>query len=427
MGKIKVLPTQWMDINSLIPHPNNPRSIKDGKMKNLRKSIRDDRAYFEARPCLVSDRTGQNVIIAGNKRWEAGRLEKWTEVPVTIMQGLTEDDEIRILFKDNADDFGQFDWKKIQDMDWLERLKDSSFGITIPSKFKISIGQRQEKEPTVVKTTIKLGDTFELTSGDLTHKIICGDSTNPETVKLLFANDRANLLMTSPPYWVGKKYEKEDTEEQINQFIQNSCQAIVPVMMDRDCRIVINTGTGRATSLSKEKNARVILLLDKWVNHFMESGWLLRHIRHWIKGGGTGSIPRSAKNDHVYSDIEYLMTFYNPKCKSRGQEKLSDKWTQQADWTDIIGDKQENQAGFPIELPSRFILLYSKMGEIVFDPFLGNGTTMAAGHKLQRNVYGVELDPVSCQISINRLLKMDGKMMVTRNGKDVTKTYRRKL
>jgi len=74
----------------------------------------------------------------------------------------------------------------------------------------------------------------------------------------------------------------------------------------------------------------------------------------------------------------------------------------------------------PILLLSPLIKNSSKMGWLVTDPFLGSGSTMVACHQLNRQYYGMELDPKYCQVIIDRMLKLDPSLTITKNGKPYT-------
>lgn len=246
----------------------------------------------------------------------------------------------------------------------------------------------------------KPGDLWELNN----HRLLCGDSTDIENIKILMNGKKSNMVVTSPPYWVGKDYEKENSEIEIDDFIEKIIVGMVFATKKDYSRIIINTGVSRATSLNTEKKPRVILLLDKWINNLYKNDWYLRHIRHWIKGGGSNR-PRTPAQDIVYNGIEYLLTFYNVSGNIRGQNRISESWVQQSNWIDIPGDKQENKAGYPVELPRRCIILYAKENDIIFDPFLGNGTTIIAAQKTVRICYGIEIDPRYCDVIVNRWIK----------------------
>jgi DNA modification methylase len=78
-------------------------------------------------------------------------------------------------------------------------------------------------------------------------------------------------------------------------------------------------------------------------------------------------------------------------------------------WSDIAGGRSaegRHNAAFPIELPRRHILLYSARGEIVVDPMVGSGTTMAAAEQLGRIGYGIEIDPRFASVTLERMAEM---------------------
>lgn len=93
---------QKRKISDLRKLPNNPRVIKDQAFKTLCKSIQDNPDYFEARPCILSDRTGELIIIAGNQRFEAAKFLKLKEIPTHLISGLTEEREKEIIIRDNV-------------------------------------------------------------------------------------------------------------------------------------------------------------------------------------------------------------------------------------------------------------------------------------------------------------------------------------
>jgi len=246
------------------------------------------------------------------------------------------------------------------------------------------------------------------------HRLICGDCTDAAVVERLMDGEKANLLMTSPPYWVGKDYETQQSENEIDLFITSFIIASLMAIQADFSRIVINTGVGRATSLNEDET-RIILLMDKYINTLLANGWKLRTLRHWVKGGGQPR-PRRPIDDVCYFGIEYLLTFYKSKSKSRGQNIVDQSWAQQSDWTDIDGDRQENDAGFSIDIPSRFVNLYTLGGEFVYDPFSGNGTTLIACEQLSRRCRAVEISPAYCAVILQRWADMTGKMPVLIDG-----------
>ena len=96
------------DISSLIKLEGNPRIIKDRQFESLCKSIKDNPDYFEARPLILSNRTGELVIIAGNQRYEAAKHLNLKKVPTYLIEGLTEEREREIIIRDNVNN-GEWD------------------------------------------------------------------------------------------------------------------------------------------------------------------------------------------------------------------------------------------------------------------------------------------------------------------------------
>lgn len=88
--------------------PNNPRTITKEDMLRLQKSIQDNADYFEARPLILSNRTGELVILAGNQRYEAAKALGLETVPTFLLEGLTEEREREIIIRDNVSN-GEWD------------------------------------------------------------------------------------------------------------------------------------------------------------------------------------------------------------------------------------------------------------------------------------------------------------------------------
>ena len=125
---------QYRKLNELKKLPNNPRIIRDKQFKTLCDSIRDNPKYFEARPIILSNRTGEMVIIAGNQRYEAAKFLKLKEVPTFLIEGLTEAKEREIVIRDNISN-GEFDldllaneWSDLPLVEWGVDLPEDWLG-----------------------------------------------------------------------------------------------------------------------------------------------------------------------------------------------------------------------------------------------------------------------------------------------------------
>lgn len=93
---------EYRQIKQIKELPNNPRTIKGKQFDTLCKSIKDNPEYFEARPLILSDRTGDLIIIAGNQRYKAAKHLKLETVPTFLIKWLTEEKEREIIIRDNV-------------------------------------------------------------------------------------------------------------------------------------------------------------------------------------------------------------------------------------------------------------------------------------------------------------------------------------
>lgn len=120
---------EYRPIKDLKELPGNPRIIKKDQFEKLKQSIKDNADYFEARPIILSDRTGELVILAGNQRYKAAKAIGMTEVPTILLPNLSEEREKEIIIRDNVENG---DW----DMDILANEWDPAeleeWGVDVP-------------------------------------------------------------------------------------------------------------------------------------------------------------------------------------------------------------------------------------------------------------------------------------------------------
>ncbi len=121
---------QYRKLSELKKLEGNPRIIRNKQFKTLCQSIKDNPKYFEARPLILSNRTGDLVIIAGNQRYEAAKAVKLKEVPTFLIEGLTEEKEREIIIRDNVAN-GEWDfsvlaneWDTLPLIDWGVQLSE---------------------------------------------------------------------------------------------------------------------------------------------------------------------------------------------------------------------------------------------------------------------------------------------------------------
>lgn len=122
---------------------NNPRTIEGGDFKKLCQSLKDNPEFFQARPIILSNRTGMLVVLAGNMRLKAAIENGMKEVPTVLIEGLTEEQEKEIIIRDNVSN-GKWDWDMLAN-EWDEnQLTD--WGVDFPFYDPDVFGENEENE-----------------------------------------------------------------------------------------------------------------------------------------------------------------------------------------------------------------------------------------------------------------------------------------
>jgi len=384
-------------IETLTPDPENARIHDDRNIALIMESLT---RYGQQTPLVVRG----GVVLKGNATLEAAKRLGWREIAAIPFHQKTGVRGYKLVDNRAAELAA---WGPILGGE-LQKLMDDGedMGALGWNKDELEPYFREEAEakdviPKVPKVAVtKLGDVIKLGR----HILFCGDSTDPDTMVRLAPYGPAALIFTSPPYWVGMPYEYQENVKEIDEFIFHAAMIIVDMTRKDNGRIIINTGTGNGRQFSGE--VETLLLIDRWANALRGYGWLLRHLRMWVKSGGLPAIipPR---NDFIDQHSEFIGTFYHPDGKQRGQNRVGEPWVQQGFIDNLPGKATQESAGehcasFPLELPRRFIRLYTLEEETVFDPFGGAGTTLIACENQGRRCVMVERDPRYCDVIIER-------------------------
>ena len=257
--------------------------------------------------------------------------------------------------------------------------------------------QNLPKEKSVEYIENKIPDEF-------LNKIFCKSS---EDMSELPSNS-VHLVVTSPPYNVGKEYDKDLNLNEYREFLKRVFCEVKRVLVPggRLCINVANIGRKPYLPL------HVYIIQD-----ILELGFLMRGEIIWNKaGGGSPSTAwgswLSAKNPTLRDQHEYILVFskdtftrQNPfgrKSTISREEFLEftkSVWTFPAVSAKEIG----HPAPFPVELPYRLIQLYTFEGEVVLDPFMGSGQTAIAALKSKRFYVGYEIVPEYIELAQKRI------------------------
>lgn len=241
------------------------------------------------------------------------------------------------------------------------------------------------------------------------HTLINGDSRNMS----LMPDKSVHLIITSPPYWQLKDYGtdnqigfNESYEAYINNLnlVWSECNRI----LKDGCRLCINIGDQFARSVYYGRY-KVIPIRTEIIRFCETLGldymgaviWQKQTTMHTTGGGAVmGSFPYP-RNGILKIDYEFILIFKKQgkaPVPTKEQKEMSEigkeEWSKlfASHWI-FAGARQDGHiAMFPEELPARLIKMFSFVGETVFDPFMGSGTTALAARNLNRNSIGYEIN-----------------------------------
>jgi len=234
-------------------------------------------------------------------------------------------------------------------------------------------------------------------------KIFCKSSEKMEEIP----DNSIHLMVTSPPYNVGKEYDENLTLNEYREFLRKVWSEVKRVLVPggRACINIANLGRKPYIPL------HVFIVED-----MLDLGFLMRGEIIWNKGAsGSPSTAwgswLSAKNPVLRDVHEYILVF-SKGMFSRGNlrrkstiskeeflEFTKSVWTFPAEPATKIG----HPAPFPVELPYRLIQLYTFEGEIVLDPFMGSGQTAIAAVKTRRHYVGYDINEEYTKLAERRI------------------------
>jgi DNA modification methylase len=383
-----------MNINEIKPNPSNPRIIKDDKFKKLVKSIQDFPQMLELRPIVIDE---NNIVLGGNMRLKACIEAGLKDVPVKQAKELTEEQKKEFIVKDNVG-YGEWDWDDLAN-NWDEQLL-TEWGLDIPN-FDANVLEAEEDDFAVPdggsETDIVLGDLFEI--GE--HRLLCGDSTDSDQVAKLMNGQKADMVFTDPPYKIeteggckgnigqGLKKQGKDIEF-IANFEPTEFLQVLPLIFDKN-----------------KLNAYIFCnkeLLPDYLVWARDSGYSF-NVLIWKK---PNAIPIG---DSHRPDIEYLLLFRKSAIWNNALKDVN--YSRCLEFGRETGLHPTMK---PIELIGNEMKISSNENSLVFDFFLGSGSTMVASHQLKRKCYGMELDPKYCQVIVDRMKKLDPTLIIKKNG-----------
>ena len=358
--------------------PRNPRKISKKQLEKLKKSLADAPEMLRLRELICVEHPDGPVVIAGNQRLEAAKALGWETLPCKVLPADTDPAKLReYAIKDNLP-FGDDDWEVIAS-DW-DAAELAEGGMSVPSEWKDTKKAEEDDfdADSVKETVCKKGDIWQL--GD--HRLMCGDSTDAGDVALLMDGEKADLLLTDPPYGINIVSNKKVGGNNIVKATQYK-----PI-------------TGDNTTIAAEKSYKIsinftlnqIIFGGNYFTDFLppKSCWLV-----WDK-----------ENTGNFGDVELAWTSFDKSTKIYRWmwNGLSRKGQRKIELAKRVHPTQK-----PVGMISEIIKDFTKEGDSVLDAFGGSGTTIIAAEQLGRKCYMMELDPHYCDVIIARWENLTGK------------------
>ena len=221
-------------------------------------------------------------------------------------------------------------------------------------------------------------------------------------------DDSIHLMITSPPYNVGKEYDNDLTLDEYLELLTGVFREVHRKLVTggRACINIANIGRKPYIPL----HAMVIEIM-------LDLGFLMRGEIIWDKSASAGGSCAwgswmSASNPVLRDYHEYILVFskdsYSKNKKQEKRDTISHddfiQWTQSVwKFPAVNAKKIGHPAPFPVELPHRLINLYSYEGDVVLDPFCGSGSTCIAAIRNNRRYIGYDIKEEYIELSKRRI------------------------
>lgn len=363
-------------IKDLRPYDKNAKVHSDEQVDMICNSIEE---FGFISPCLIDK---DNRIIAGHGRVMAAKKLGLKKVPCVYIEGLTEEQYKAYILVDNKlTELGGWDFDLLNsELDDID-LDMSQFGFDIETDNEAVDIVEDEIPETPKKAKSKLGQIYQL--GE--HRLMCGDSTDPEAIELLMDGVKADMVFTDPPYNVafnGRSgrfdvIENDDlSENDFKDLIIASCN-IIRTLAPKEYYIWCNWKFYGILQEQLDYKSCIV-----WAKNVFGMGKGYRHQHEFCLFNGT--IDEGINNESDLWEIAKDTNYLHPTQK-------------------------------PVALCAR-ALKNHKDANVVVDLFGGSGSTLIACEQLNRRCFMMELDPKYVDVIIERWETLTGKKAVLLNG-----------
>ncbi len=399
--------TKILKVKDIKPNPKNP---KKHCVEKISESMSEN-GYVE--PIVVDE---NNMLLAGHGRQEALKEKNVEEIEVVVKRGLTaEQKEKYMLLSNKLSEAGGWDMEMLKDFD-INLLMDAGFNDQDLSEIwdntlEINDDDFDEKKELekAKETKIKQGDFFQLGG----HFLICGNSHRPETLNRLLGSKKVSFIYNDPIYNIGVSYDKGiGGKAKYGGIVDDSKN-------DAEYREFLKQGLKNSLEHAN-KNCHVFTWCDQsyiWLIQtlYQELGIKNERVCFWFKNGfnPTPNVAFNKAVEHcVYGTIgrPFLSNLSTKTCEAFNKE-ISTGNRAIDDMLDILEiwmakrdpvSEYNHSTQKPLTLHEKPLMRCSKPGDAVLDIYGGAGSTLLSCHQLKRICYTAEINPIFCQLIINR-------------------------
>ncbi|MET4183440.1 hypothetical protein ABIB94_005559 [Bradyrhizobium sp. JR7.2] len=410
--KQRALAIAYQETLKLNPRATNPRTHSKKQIEQIAKAIRQ---FGFTNPILVDQ---DNGVIAGHGRLAAAKLIGLAEVPTVRLADMSQAEIRAYVIADNklAENAGWDNRLLGLELQYLSELKiDLDLTVTgfeVP-EIDILIGEvtgnssessdEADKlvEPAAGLPVSQTGDLWRI--GE--HRLICGDSTNPETYQALLGDKRAQMVFSDPPYNVP-----------IDGHVSGNGEIVHPEFAMASGEMSPAEFTAFLASVFRN----LVSCTVSGAIHFHCIDW--RHIQEMLAAaeGTYGALKNLcvwAKNNagmgsFYRSQHELVCVFKSGSAPHINNIELGKFGRNRTNVWNYAGvnafgegrsDLQLHPTVKPVAMVEDAIRDCSRRKGIILDPFLGSGTTLIAADRTGRIGYGIEIDPRYCDVALRRL------------------------
>lgn len=408
----------FLNISELKPYENNPR-FNDKAVDAVAASIKE----FGFKVPIVIDK--DNIIIAGHTRLKAAQKLGMTEVPVIIADDLTEEQVKAFRIADNkVAELAEWDFEKLE-MELKELNIDmNQFGFEIePETSEDNFDVDKAVEESTKAPVCQMGEIWQL--GD--HRLMVGDSTSKEEVSKLMNGEKADCVITDPPYNVavsnsqGMTIQNDNmSNEDFGNFLTKAFARLNESLKEGGAFYVWYAGKEHInfeSSLNRtglQVREQLIWVKSQFILGRQDYHWRHEPCLYGWKDGAAHYFVDDRTQDTVIEDMPNLNKMSKDELKQYVKE-LREHFDN-VPTTIIREDKPSHNSDHPtmkpIKLIAKLMKNSSKAGEKVLDLFGGSGTTLVTAEQLGRKCYMMEYDPIYADVIIKRWETLTGKKAV---------------